>query len=99
MAFANGPKGLAQALSISGLSGVLGAPWPVTKAIHMMRKGQACGIAEEAIVWNRGLIHSVIAPTCPSIPRQHYRFSEVLQFLGNGLVRWLMFRHPRFPVC
>jgi hypothetical protein len=25
--------------------------------------------------------------------------SEVLQFLGNGLVRWLMFRHPRFPVC
>jgi hypothetical protein len=27
MAFANGPKGLAQALSISGLSGVLGAPW------------------------------------------------------------------------
>jgi hypothetical protein len=27
MVFANGPKGLAQALSISGLSGVLGAPW------------------------------------------------------------------------
>src|SRR5260370_18425838 len=27
MAFANGPKGLAQALSISGLSEVLGAPW------------------------------------------------------------------------
>ena len=27
MAFANGPKGLAQALSISRLSGVLGAPW------------------------------------------------------------------------
>jgi hypothetical protein len=70
------------------------------EAIHMMRKGQACGIAEEAIVWNRGLIHSVIAPTCPSIPKlQHYHFSEVFQFLGNGLVRWLMFRHPRFPVC
>jgi hypothetical protein len=29
---------------------------------------------------------------------QHYR-SEVSQFLGNGLERWLMFRHPRFPVC
>jgi hypothetical protein len=27
MAFTNGPKSLAQALSISGLSGVLGASW------------------------------------------------------------------------
>src|SRR5258708_14691670 len=39
MAFANGPKGLAQALSISGLSGVLGAPWLNSNKRSVIRKG------------------------------------------------------------
>jgi hypothetical protein len=38
----------------------------------------------------RGLIREIVVK---------FSREEVLQFLGNGLVRWLMFRHPRFPVC